>query len=154
MTDLKYSTRHMANILNVSRETIRAWSHEFADFLHEDARPEDGKRRYYNSEDVRVLALVAQLKQRHQPYAEIHVALANGDRADPPDGATALTSDTDQKRIFALQTRVAQLEQQLDDAQAEVARADLLKEQLTEAQAEIARLNREIGALEDRMKRK
>lgn len=151
MANIKYTTNHMANILDVSRETIRAWSYEFVDYLSEEAKPGEGQRRHYNDDDVRVLALVAQLKQRRQPYAEIHVALAAGERADPPEGASALTSDTDKKKIISLEQEIVQLQEQVQGMQRDVAQADLLREQLEEARAEISRLNREIGKLEGRL---
>lgn len=141
----------MANILDVSRETIRAWSYEFVDYLSEDAKPGEGQRRHYDNDDVRVLALVAQMKQKRQPYAEIHVALAAGERADPPEGASALTSDTDKKTIMLLEQEITSLKEQVDQMQRDVAQASLLREQLEEARGEIARLNREIGKLEGRL---
>jgi outer membrane murein-binding lipoprotein Lpp len=120
---------------------------------------------------MRVFALVANLKNQGLTYDDIHAALANGQRGDPPtlpaEDMQALVV-TDQKQQSAIQiqqleVQIAQLKLERDEALAQIQptrdenirlqtrleitqeRVKELSEQLEKAQKRIEELNREVG---------
>lgn len=152
----------MATLFRVSRETIRGWSNEFGDYLSRDATPGEGRTRQFNDDDVRVFALVAEMKEAKMQYADIHAALQNGQRADPPANATALVSNYDERRLAGLEKQIGDLRSQLVDIRKErdsaLAKIEAYKEVAEERKAEterlrldtqhtIGELQREIGKL-------
>src|SRR6476661_2046226 len=79
-----------ADLFNCTRETIRTWSIEFKTYLTPNANPRSNQKRMFTEKDLRVLALVSELKDAGKLYSDIHEALANGQRRDPPDTSSAL----------------------------------------------------------------
>lgn len=58
MTDLAYSTAQVHHRLGVPKPTIRNWSAEYAQFLSDRARPDEGKTRLFTYDDLIVLNTV------------------------------------------------------------------------------------------------
>lgn len=147
-----FTASYVLELFEVSRETVRQWSAEFADYLSPSANPGDRLPRQFTDDDMRVFSLVAKMKEEGKRYSDIHAALRNGQRAETPDKPAAQVE-------LAATTRVTTLQQQLTNLLTERAelmattsnqagKIELLERQLSEAQAEIKLLNREIGRLE------
>lgn len=146
-----YTSGQIASIFSVHDETIRRWSKEFADYMSIAAEPGKGHTRLYNADDLRVLALIADLKAQRQSFQNIHAALANGERGEPPEPPQEDKSIV--PAVHRLQLQIEVLRDELDVLRTE--NADL-KQQLALVKAETAlavaqreiELQREIGRLE------
>jgi DNA-binding transcriptional MerR regulator len=58
----------LSRLLNVSGQTLRRWTHDYAPFLSAGATPPKGRPRALSEHDVRVLTLVATLRNAgHEP---------------------------------------------------------------------------------------
>jgi DNA-binding transcriptional MerR regulator len=65
-------TKELATWLGVVPATIRAWlKDEYGEFVSPNARGGDGRTRYFDELDARILAFVASLKNEGTPRAEI-----------------------------------------------------------------------------------
>lgn len=79
-------TGELARWLNVSVSAIKVWSREFAAFLSPGAQGGDNsQRRYFDDRDARILALVADLRARNTPWADIHATLSRMQAQDWAD---------------------------------------------------------------------
>lgn len=58
MSDVTYTTAQMSHRLGIPKPTIRNWSAEYAQFLSDRARPDDGKTRLFTHDDLVVLNTV------------------------------------------------------------------------------------------------
>jgi DNA-binding transcriptional MerR regulator len=81
---LRYKSGQVAQLYNVTRETLRNWSDTFREYLNEDAQPGTGKDRIYTPDDLKIISLVAELRNDNLSLPEIHAALRNGQRGEPP----------------------------------------------------------------------
>lgn len=142
-----------ADLFNCTRETIRAWSIEFKTYLTPGANPRSNQKRIFTEKDLRVLALVSELKDAGKLYSDIHEALGAGQRHDPPDTSSAL-APVERGKIATLQTEVAGYRQALtvalEDSQRKAGQIELLERQLSEAQAKIDRLIGENAVLKSK----
>jgi|GEM_PF-2245550 len=150
-----YSSRHTATIFGVSLETIRNWADEFQDYLSPTATPGRGKHRMYTFDDLKVFALVAELKQMGHTYADIHSSLQNGQRGNPPalppEEIQALVTSEQERRLSLevdyLQRSLIRAQQELEEAR------NALKEALQVREEKIrleTRLEAEQRAVEER----
>lgn len=81
-----YSTKHAQVLFRVaSQQTIRNWANEFRMYLSPGAKPGSGTARRFTEDDMRVLALVAEISSQGKPFDEAHAALAAGQRGELPD---------------------------------------------------------------------
>ncbi len=134
--DYYYNSRQTAALFGVALETIRNWGSEFREYLSPTANPGRGRHRKYSREDLAVLALVNDMKNRGMTFAEVHVALRNGQRGYPPDLAPtdvqALVVNEREKRLSieveALQLTIANLQEQLTEAKKRLEEADKVRE--------------------------
>ena len=155
MVFMKYTTQHAQALFNVSHTTIKNWCAEFADYLSPSARPEPGHQRQFMEDDLRVLALVAEMKNRAATFDDIHAALKIGQRGVLPNSFnTALApTSTIVAAISELREQIELMNSTIQNLQAEGNKKDgqitLLKEQLSEAKADIRRLERENARLSD-----
>lgn len=152
MNDLTYSSRHIASLFNISRETVRVWSHEFGKYLSPTAQPEPGRHRNFTDEDLRVFSLVSDMKNRGAIYEDIHAALAAGQRGEPPlatarhivGSETATVLAQARQRITDLERQVMQLDFAIRPTQDENVKLKALLE-YTKSELEQARQeNREL----------
>jgi len=176
---VKYSTRHVCTLFQVSSETVRTWAEEFKDYLSVHANPGTGRHRQFTEEDMTVLSLVSQMKRDNMTFADVHVSLKSGQRGNSPvlpaSEVQALVVGEREAQLSSqiqkLQEIIVQLEQERDTllpireenirlkARLEMGeesahkRIQELVTQLEKAQEEIKQLNREIGKLEARMER-
>ena len=130
-----YTTKHVRLIHNVAAETVRNWCEEFERHLSPTASPGKGKHRNFSDEDMRVFALIADMKQQGMTYDAIHVALDNGQRGDapqlPPEEMHDLIVSEEKKQVTMeiemLQRSLALVAQERDD----------LKQKLASLEAEV-----------------
>lgn len=120
-----------------SRQTARTWASETADYLSAGANPPAGQTRRFTDEDMRVLAVVAEMKADRHNYAAIRARLAQGLPEPAPDEAP-LTHGVPTAEVEKLRSELAQLHAQLEKADAENAwlREELEKAHLARVVAE------------------
>lgn len=150
-----YPAHTICDFYKISRETVRTWSAEFAEYLSPTANPGKGRQRQFSDSDLAVLSLVAEMKNQGSLFDDIHLALRNGQRGTIPPAALALTETEQPKEIprsLSLRQEVErlriELQRVLESGQRKDAQIELLTRQLEAAQREIRDLNREIGRLE------
>jgi DNA-binding transcriptional MerR regulator len=148
-----FTSGTISKLLKVSRETIRAWSVEFHEYLSPGATPGNGRQRIFSESDLRVLSLIAIEKGRGALFADIHLALRNGQRAEPPVEFEAIVPDTSpEPRALTLRKEVERLQMALslamEDGQRKAGEIATLRSELDAAKKEIRELYKEIGRLE------
>lgn len=71
-------TGDLAKWLDISVSSVKTWSREFGEYLSPAAQGGDNTaRRYFDEQDARVLALVADLRSKNIPWDDIHATLAS-----------------------------------------------------------------------------
>ncbi len=164
---MNYSTSEAKAIFNRDEQTIRNWAIEFAEHLSPLANPEKGRSRIFTEDDMRVLDLIASMKDDGKQYIDIHAALKAGQRGNlpvvSPEELRALTVGEIERRL-SLEIQHLQNEltdareqlQQMNDLKAHNARLEerielreeqvkTLADQLREAQDKMEKLLREVG---------
>lgn len=109
---------------NISLETVRIWSEEFARHLSPIANPGKNKHRAFTENDMAVFDLVADLKSEGLTFTDIHAALEAGQLGKspslPPEEIQTMVISEQEKRLALqveyLQRTLAQVQQQRDDA--------------------------------------
>ena len=162
-----FQSEQLTDMFSVSHETIRNWTREFTDYLSPTANPGKRRKRQFSYDDLTVLALVAQLRNRGLNFDDIHVALRNGQRGTPPiqEPTDLDLPETESDLIEQLETlkRALSLSQrnleattqrlQEMETQAEVAKAKStkLETQLESAHQERERLQQQVSELIQRI---
>lgn len=151
-----YTSSQIATLLNCTSETVRARSEEFAEFMSHTANPGSGRPRSYSEDDLRTLELINRMKNEGSRFADIHLALKNGQIGELPEAAATSTLATQERgRVAVLQSQLAEWQslatQETQGRREAEANVRLLKEQLAEAQNEIKRLAAEKAVLQYRL---
>ncbi len=160
MSDVAYTTAQVHHRLGVPKPTIRNWSAEYAPFLSERARPDDGKTRLFTYDDLILLNTVRYLTRVEGLNNNDHIRqiLASGRRvADLP----RQRSTEEEEALEAVElVPVAQLERALDKvrlAEAEVDRvsreAKEVADERDEALLALDDANRRMAALREKQGR-
>ena len=151
-----FTTSGIQRLYDVSPQTVRNWTNEFAQHLSMSATPKTGQRRQYTLEDLTVFTLVKEMTDKGFTYEEIAVSLGNGDRGDIPEGAKK--GDDEDPLNNASPEEVARTLALIRERDTALGRIEeLLKEntkkdeQLVDLNKQISELNREIGRLEVRL---
>lgn len=114
------TTRQMAQIAQLSEQSVRNYSREYAELLSPQARGQAGSR-LFNDQDVQTLVAVAALRRQGVPQAEIIARLRAGDvyiDATPsPHQATPNAQEAPQA-TFALQVAQSGLQRQINELRA------------------------------------
>lgn len=130
-------TSQIAKLFHKSPMTIGRWVDTCKPYLSHTALSTDATERRFSDEDMRVLTLVWQMREEGNEFELITAALASGERAEPLNPASAITTAPNSQ--LALQARIADLENQLATANALRHEAEgqvkLLRELLREANA-------------------
>ena len=145
--------------------SIKNWAKEYARHLSVMATPSKGRTRQFNDDDIRVFALVAEMKSSRLSPEEIHAALDTGQRSEPPNPVQDIVSTEDRKKISLLQAAYETVAIERDElagkfqqSQLQVAEItgtkNLLEKQLEDAQSKLDKLNQEIGMLKAQLKTK
>lgn len=140
----------LTKAFDVSRNTVKNWGTEYADYLSEHANPEPGKTRQYTLDDACVLSLVAAMRSDNASYEEIAAALASGDRGMwPLPSATSEDTQEDQPQnmqlITQLTARASQLEGQIGAISEE---RDMLRGKVDDLQASLMDAEKRAAAAE------
>lgn len=81
-----YTTKHAQKLYDVrSDQTIRNWIREFEEFFSIDATPGKGVDLSLNQDDMRVLDIIAQMRNERRSTDEIYATLKSGQRGNAPD---------------------------------------------------------------------
>jgi DNA-binding transcriptional MerR regulator len=138
-----YTTAHVAQLFTVTHQTVKNWSKEFAAYLSPTATPQEGKKRMFTLDDVRVFALVHDYGKRGFGYDDAHLALRSGQRGELPNTTEVVPTmppallTTLREEISSLRLQLRSTETGRDEAQGQV---KLLKEQLSDKERQIREL--------------
>lgn len=144
------NTRHVADLFNISPSTVKKYSGMYGRFLSNNARPQNGAHRLFDTDDLKVFSFIIQQSKLGERHDNIIMALANGERADlpPQHGDYSLTIDKSEQ-LTMLQVRINQLQAEIEELRNErdkrieaEAQNRLLRELLKEAQQELLRAQR------------
>lgn len=128
-------TSQVAKLLHKTPMTIGRWVDAFSPYLSHTSQNTDATERRFTDEDMRVLALVWQMREQGNEFELITAALASGERAEPITAPVAITTPNSQ---LALQNQITDLKAELDQERALRLKSDgkveLLKEQLEKLQ--------------------
>lgn len=132
-----YSSRQTATLFGVALETVRNWADEFQEYLSPTATPGHGKHRMYSYDDLRVFSLVSDLKGQGMTYSDIHGALRNGQRGQPPalppEEVQALVVGEQERRLSLevdyLQRSLVRVQQELEEARTALRAVEAIKEE-------------------------
>lgn len=113
MDENTYSTKDIAAFFNVSHQAVKAWAREFSDYLTPSARPEEGKRRVFQNEDVRVFALVRDYTKNGYNFSDAHLALKAGQRGEMPDTPADIVAMPPPQLLANLRQEISQLTHRL-----------------------------------------
>jgi DNA-binding transcriptional MerR regulator len=161
-----YTSRHVCILYKVTAETVRNWSEEFSEYLSATANPGKGRHRNFTDRDMRVLALIAEMKQQGRTYEDIHMALKAGSLGEPPIPPIeieALGAENEEQNLAVQVERLNQaltlLKEERDTALAHIrpvedenvrlkAQVEYLSDQHERDTQSVRKLEREIGRLE------
>lgn len=145
--EAKYSPRHLQSMFNLSPQSVRTYAAEFKRHLSIHANPGNMKHRAFTEDDVKVMALVADMRKNKVDFEDIHAALAAGERGEappvPPDELVELVLSPQARDLLNSLTTLDERITALENSQGTKDAADL-----ETARQEIRRLEREIGRLE------
>lgn len=118
----------VANQLGVSPQTIRTWCDTFAAWLSPTATPPSGDVRIFTTDDLAVLALVAEMRQHLVGYEAIKAALERGERGEAPPqdqgetpgGEMAALAIRYERELAHAEGRIVQLEGERDHLREEL----------------------------------
>ena len=158
---MAYTTRQIAALYSVSIETIRIWTLEFAEYLSPTAQPGRNKNRVYTVSDLEVLALVSELKGQGKIFSDVHLALKAGQRGAAPNlepqEMQAISYGEREKRLSLevdhLQHAILRLTEQLKEAQAKAAEAQVAKDENIRLKAQLDYTQRNLDETKERLDR-
>lgn len=145
--DTFYTSNQAAKIYDVSLQTINHWAGQFKEHLSPTANPGGRRKRRFSVEDMKVLALISDMKNEGSTFEDIRATLQTGQRGDAP------TVDPDQVQAIVVgeaETRLAlendRLQQMLVEAHNKLAMAqDQLKE-MDDLRLKAARLEAQLDS--------
>lgn len=147
-----FTTQHICGLFKISHQTVKTWSKEFAAYLSPTATPEEGKKRLFTVDDVRVFDLVADYRNRGYTYDDAQMALRSGQRGNVPATAGSIEPTAPPAAIVALKEEITNLRQHLVEAYTERDEArgqnKLLERQLAEKERQIIELHKQITRME------
>ena len=152
-----WTTGDIQKIYSVSPQTIRNWTAKFAEFLSIGANPPaKGTRRKFTEDDLKVFSLIVEMTAMGDTYEDVEKALKKGDRGDLPEVSeeelepSSLLSPKELARTMVLL-------KERDEAVGQLKQLTIQAEQnhqiIQQKDEQISKLNREIGTLENELKR-
>ncbi len=113
-----YTTGHLQNLFGWHYETVRRYCKEFADWLSPTATPPPNDHRKFTYDDLKVFALIAEMKKERKTYKDIKLVLRTDQRGVLPelseDEIKVIHMSRQGAQIYArMQGRIEELEQQL-----------------------------------------
>lgn len=166
-----YRNKEIQSLFNISSDTVRIWADEFTEYLSPLATPGTGKHRVFNDDDLRVFALVSDMRASSFSYDEIHVSLKNGNLGELPEIAQDRALEySAELQLTVAQDAISKLRLKLEEVETEArklhdenirlqtseeaarSRVGELTEELSKEreknQTKISELERQIGKLE------
>ena len=152
---MEYKTQDVQQIFKISSETVRQWAIQFKDHLSPLANPGSGRHRLFTVDDLRVFALVSELKGMGKTYEDVEIALRSGQMGDLPETLESGTSplelnlQTDQYKhqIRALSLQVSSLREENIRFQTMLSERGNQEGELQKARDRLEELREEIGRL-------
>ena len=139
-------------MFDITEQTVKAWSSEFASYLSPTATPSKGKKRRFTRSDLEVFALVAEYRNKALSFEEIGAALRANQRGDVPAIADELAVVNPTTMVMTLKNQMMALQMQIAELQADRSEAEgqvkLLKEQLAEKENLVRDLYKQVARLE------
>ncbi len=138
-----FSTKQLFSVFNVSHQTIKNWSRDYADFLSPTARPDQNRKRVFTEDDVRVFDLARRMKKQGKFTEDIVAAMGAGERGDLPMMPMELTAPHSTALAIAMQ-QVTDLTEMLGQAKQRETelnvKVDVLEKMLYKAQKRVVQL--------------
>jgi len=78
----KFSVSYIAKLLKVNTSTVKTWAQTFSEYLSGDANPVKGNQRYFNLDDVRVLAYIYYYWEDQPDLEHIKIGLNSNSHYD------------------------------------------------------------------------
>lgn len=154
--DSMLNPKAAADLLHIAPNTLRRWASDLARFMSPGANPPDGQPRKLNEHDLRVLYLVAGLRESGVPMADVVRRLEHdqaNDWADLPQLPflfDASDEAIDQTKIQAYEVaQIAALQTQLQFVASENRR---LQADLQVAQERVSQLEVELAGARDQLR--
>jgi DNA-binding transcriptional MerR regulator len=156
---MEYASKDLVARFGITGETLRQWTHEFKRHLSEGANPGGGQHRRFTFEDLEVLTLVAEMRQKKHAWEDIHASLDMGERGVPSIDPAALIPLESQQQLALLHQTIERLREQVNDLKTQLntttTRADRaegaqdsLRQQIEEARETIIQLRIRLHTLE------
>lgn len=146
-----FKTKHIGDWFGVSHQTVKNWCKEFRTYLSPTAVPESGQPRQFTENDVKVLALVADMKSNRHTFTDIHATLQTGQRGEIPPFPHRLPAIAPQQ-MLDLQSHIGELETQLraaeDKSKEFEGQVNLLKDLLEKKESQLQSLYKQVAKLE------
>jgi len=153
-----YQSKHIQSLFDISPQTVRAWANEFAQYLSVDASPSLGRHRVFTEDDLKVFALVKEMKDEKKLYDDIHLSLQSGARGEmpslPDDDLVDLVATKQGIQLLnnlrMLMAKMSEIDRRFNQLESTVKDREVqdLRQQLKENQDEKMELMRQIGRLE------
>lgn len=136
-------------MFEISPETVRNWASEFSRHLSPATNPPTGKTRKFDENDLQVFATIARLKREGMVFAEIHRALDDGIRDNPPDVPDELLDLASSNAGVKLLSLLQDLSQRVELLEARG--NSELRQEIAQLKADRDNLLKQIGRLEARL---
>lgn len=133
-------------LFDVSHQTVRRWCDEFEQYLSSNATPPAGEMRLFTEEDLKVLALVAQVKNTGGTYEDAHMRLRAGERGEIPD-----EPPTEQQKQVVMSQLAIQNKQLRGEIESLTRERDAAHEAVKELREETIRLQTRLEEAEKRI---
>ncbi len=148
----RFQTRHVSQLFDVSHQTVKDWCDAFEGFLSPTATPGKGRARHFTEEDMRIFALVSEIKRSGGTYEDVRVALGAGQRGvlpDQLDQAIMMPQNISITRMrHALEEARLEAQQMRDELMQVNGENRLLRQQLEDRDKQIRQLYRDLARLE------
>jgi DNA-binding transcriptional MerR regulator len=152
MDENHLTTKDVADLFDVSHQTVKVWARKFADYLSATARPETGKRRVFVSDDLSVFALIKDYTGRGYTFEDAELALTSGQRGTIPEKAGQLETVPPAALVIKLRADIVALQEELQRTTQVSNQKDgqitLLRELLEDREKKIEQLMRQNARFE------
>lgn len=154
-----YTTKHAQKLYDVkSDQTIRNWIKEFQEFFSMDATPGKGVDLQLSEDDMRVLDLIATMRNERRPSEDIYATLKTGQRGNAPEYTPEeldllVRGDYDKylsTQVNELNLRLEQLTQENDELRSSI---QPIRDKNIQLEAERLSLEKQIEDLKTQIER-
>lgn len=156
----------LAKRLNITSAAIRKWTGtDFREFFSPSAAGIKGTRRSFDERDARILAWIAQLKEKNTPTHEIQTILRNAAQRNwqdlpplPREDSASRELSPQLKDVIDLHEQFALVKQERDQLSERLktveAENSLLRQRLLDTDAQLLDLNKRLIALLEKERRR